>query len=243
MVTLAKFIQVNLEGAELPAWALRAGKAALPLFCVAWVSGCAEVAPTGETDAASAAGLPDLGEASTSASSSALLLPEDAILVDPSAYASARTPTNEESTEVASTPKPKQSSKPQTTSIQSSDLWSGEWVAKIDKSEQRMRVYRDGALAYSWKVSTGKASDPTPSGSWMVLKNRIYPYYHSEKYDSPMPHSVFFHGGLAVHGTAYTHKLGTPASRGCIRLAPANARRFFNLAKVQKNKLRITVHQ
>jgi lipoprotein-anchoring transpeptidase ErfK/SrfK len=46
-----------------------------------------------------------------------------------------------------------------------------------------------------------------------------------------MPHSVFFHGGYAIHGTNYLKSLGRPASHGCIRLAPGNARTFFSLVK------------
>jgi hypothetical protein len=44
-----------------------------------------------------------------------------------------------------------------------------------------------------------------------------------------MPHSVFFNGGVAVHGTYSTGLLGRPASHGCVRLAPGNAARFYKL--------------
>ena len=54
--------------------------------------------------------------------------------------------------------------------------------------------------------------------------------HYSRKYhNSPMPYSVFYHGGYAVHGTNYVSKLGRPASHGCIRLHTANARTFYNL--------------
>ena len=46
-----------------------------------------------------------------------------------------------------------------------------------------------------------------------------------------MPHSVFFRGGYAIHGTNHVKSLGRPASHGCIRLAPGNARAFYNLVK------------
>ena len=44
-----------------------------------------------------------------------------------------------------------------------------------------------------------------------------------------MPHSIFFHGGYAIHGTNAIKRLGRPASHGCIRLHPSNARTLFNL--------------
>jgi lipoprotein-anchoring transpeptidase ErfK/SrfK len=46
-----------------------------------------------------------------------------------------------------------------------------------------------------------------------------------------MPWSVFFHGGYAVHGTTEIRRLGKPASHGCVRLHPDNARTFFTLVK------------
>jgi lipoprotein-anchoring transpeptidase ErfK/SrfK len=48
-----------------------------------------------------------------------------------------------------------------------------------------------------------------------------------------MPHSIFFNGGYAIHGTEYVKRLGTPASHGCIRLHPDNAETLFEL--VQEN--------
>ena len=48
---------------------------------------------------------------------------------------------------------------------------------------------------------------------------------------SPMPYSVFFHGGYAMHGTGYVRSLGRPASHGCVRLHPANAALFYNLVR------------
>ena len=46
-----------------------------------------------------------------------------------------------------------------------------------------------------------------------------------------MPHSIFFKGGYAIHGTGYVRYLGRPASHGCIRLAPGNAARLFSLVR------------
>jgi lipoprotein-anchoring transpeptidase ErfK/SrfK len=46
-----------------------------------------------------------------------------------------------------------------------------------------------------------------------------------------MPHSIFFHGGYAIHATDAINKLGRPASHGCIRLHPRNARWLFQLVK------------
>lgn len=98
----------------------------------------------------------------------------------------------------------------------------------IDLSDQHMRVSVGGAPKYSFDVSTGRKGYATPKGRYGV--QRMYREYYSQKYDwSPMPYSIFFRGGYAIHGTYDTKRLGRMASHGCIRLAPENARRLYNL--------------
>jgi len=46
-----------------------------------------------------------------------------------------------------------------------------------------------------------------------------------------MPWSVFFYKGYAIHGTTEIKRLGRPASHGCVRLHPDNAKVFFELVK------------
>src|SRR4029078_2848486 len=47
-----------------------------------------------------------------------------------------------------------------------------------------------------------------------------------------MPHSIFFTTrGHAIHGTEHTRNIGRPASHGCVRLEPENARTLFNMVK------------
>ena len=48
---------------------------------------------------------------------------------------------------------------------------------------------------------------------------------------SPMPYSIFFYGGYAIHGTNYVKALGRPASHGCVRLHPSNAAALYSLVK------------
>lgn len=106
----------------------------------------------------------------------------------------------------------------------------GKVVAKIDISDQRMNIFVNGRRYHSFKVSTARRGYVTPTGSWRPT--RIHEMWHSRKYDmSPMPHSVFFKGGYAVHGTNSISRLGSPASHGCIRLHPNDARTFYNMVK------------
>ena len=103
-------------------------------------------------------------------------------------------------------------------------------VARVNNSSQRMQVFVDQRLAYVWPVSTARRGYMTPAGSYRV--QRMERMWHSRKYGmSPMPYSLFFHGGYAIHGTGAVGQLGRPASHGCVRLAPGNARTLFGLAQ------------
>lgn len=103
-------------------------------------------------------------------------------------------------------------------------------TARIDLSDQRMRVYVDGARKYTWAVSTARSGYRTPTGTFRPT--RLHVQWYSRKYDmAPMPHSIFFYGGYAIHGTDQIGSLGRPASHGCVRLHPDNARTLFNLVR------------
>jgi lipoprotein-anchoring transpeptidase ErfK/SrfK len=103
-------------------------------------------------------------------------------------------------------------------------------VAKIDLSSQTMNVYVNGSLTHSWAVSTARKGYVTPRGSFRpYLLKRMH--YSSKYNNSPMPHSIFFRGGYAIHGTGYVKQLGRPASHGCVRLHPANAAALYALVQ------------
>jgi hypothetical protein len=102
----------------------------------------------------------------------------------------------------------------------------------IDKSTQQVRVLADGDLAHVFKTSTGKYGRGTPVGSYGV--ERLHRHWYSRKYDNaPMPHSIFFYKGYAIHGTTWISRLGRPASHGCVRLHPEDAETLYKLVRAQ----------
>jgi L,D-transpeptidase catalytic domain len=100
----------------------------------------------------------------------------------------------------------------------------------VDKSTQQMSVSVDGVPRYSFAVSTGRAGYGTPNGTYHPQRLAAS-WFSKLYYNSPMPHSIFFHGGYAIHGSYEINRLGGPASHGCIRLHPANAAALFELVK------------
>jgi len=108
---------------------------------------------------------------------------------------------------------------------------AAEVVVAIDKSKQQLTVLLDGVEQHVWKVSTGLGGGP-PTGRYKP--ERLERKWFSHKYNwSPMPHSIFFHKGYAIHGTNYVSRLGKRASHGCVRLHPANAAVLFALVRSQ----------
>lgn len=113
-------------------------------------------------------------------------------------------------------------------------------VVTVDKSAQRLSVEVDGFNRYQWPVSTARMGYLTPNGSYRP--QRLAVKWFSRKYDwSPMPHSIFFNGGYAIHGSYEIKRLGSPASHGCIRLHPDNATVLYNLVKDRVGDTRIVV--
>ncbi len=101
-------------------------------------------------------------------------------------------------------------------------------LVHVDRSSQKMQVVVDGVPRYRWRVSTARRGYITPPGTYHpeMLARRWF----SRKYDnSPMPHSIFFHRGYAIHGTYEISGLGRPVSHGCVRLDPGNAAILFEL--------------
>jgi hypothetical protein len=105
-----------------------------------------------------------------------------------------------------------------------------------------MTVAENGVTKHTWAISSAGPGYRTPTGTfkpqWM---SRMW---YSRQYDwSPMPHSIFFTGGTAIHGTYATRMLGRPASHGCVRLAPGNAAELYRLVgRHGKDRTRIVVH-
>ncbi len=112
----------------------------------------------------------------------------------------------------------------------------------IDLTRQLMTVSEYGGEVGSWPISSGAEGHRSPTGTFRPLW--LARMWYSKKYDNaPMPHAVFFSGGVAMHATYSTGMLGRPASHGCIRQSPANAAITYKLVEKHGNEhTRIFVH-
>lgn len=100
-------------------------------------------------------------------------------------------------------------------------------IITVDVSDQIMLVETPTDY-YEWNVSTGRKGYNTPRGVFQPY--HMAKMHYSRKYDNaPMPNSIFFHGGYAIHATDAVNNLGRPASHGCIRLHPQNAKWLYRI--------------
>lgn len=103
-------------------------------------------------------------------------------------------------------------------------------TVRVDMTSQTMKVEATTGESYAWRISTGRVGYRTPNG--VYRPQRLERFWRSRTYGmAPMPHSIFFHGGYAIHGTNEVSRLGRTASHGCIRLAPGNAAALFGLVQ------------
>lgn len=112
-----------------------------------------------------------------------------------------------------------------------------EVLIDVDIATQTMHV-QSASGSYEWPVSTAKAGFTTPRGEFGPIG--MERMHYSKKYhNSPMPYSIFFRGGYAIHGTYALSALGAPASHGCVRLAPEHAKMLYEM--VQNEGARISI--
>ncbi len=102
----------------------------------------------------------------------------------------------------------------------------------VNIATQHMEVVVDGHSMYRWPVATARPGYRTPTGTFSPYL--LASWHRSKRYhNSPMPFSIFFFKGYAIHGSYDT--VGVPASHGCVRLDPAHAATLFGIVEMHGN--------
>ena len=113
-------------------------------------------------------------------------------------------------------------------------------IVRVHVASQTMHVAIDGVHVHTWPVSTAGRGAVTPRGTFRP--QWLSPHHRSRKYRwAPMPNAVFYSGNYAIHGTRDEHLIGSPASRGCVRLTVANSRTLFELVRSRMQETTIII--
>ena len=105
-------------------------------------------------------------------------------------------------------------------------------VVTISVPKQELRVVVDGVEQYVWPVSTTKLGVLTPASTFKVQSMNATAISRLFN-NAPMPWAIFYDGHYAIHGTTSVSMLGRPASMGCTRLHPDNAKILFEMVKAR----------
>jgi lipoprotein-anchoring transpeptidase ErfK/SrfK len=102
----------------------------------------------------------------------------------------------------------------------------------VDLTRQRLVMTSSGTVK-EFKISSGLApKNTTPGSGKCYAPDFLEEMHYSSLYNkAPMPHSIFFNGNIAMHGTEAEWLLGKPASHGCIRLSKMNAKIVHDTVK------------
>ncbi|MFA7702536.1 MAG: L,D-transpeptidase family protein [Patescibacteria group bacterium] len=110
---------------------------------------------------------------------------------------------------------------------------------EVNIKTQKLQYFLGGSNMGEYPVSTGKASTPTPRGSFTV-KNKA-PRPKSQTYGLWMPYWMGLSAaGIGIHELPEWGKgikegashLGTPVSHGCIRLGVGPAKKLYDWTEV-----------
>jgi lipoprotein-anchoring transpeptidase ErfK/SrfK len=109
---------------------------------------------------------------------------------------------------------------------------SQRWI-EIDLSRQRLIAWEGNQPVYAVTISSGKPSTPTRTGTFAIQTKHRVTRMTGEDYDVPdVPYTMYYDGGMAIHG-AYWHNLfGNPVTHGCTNVAVDHAKWLFNWASV-----------
>ncbi len=113
------------------------------------------------------------------------------------------------------------------------------WVS-INLYEQTVAVYEGGSLIFATAASTGRNGFWTQPGLFQVwaklerddMTGGIPGEADNFYFLGDVPRVLYFDQARALHGTYWHGKFGTPTSRGCVNLAPADSNWMFEFAEV-----------
>jgi lipoprotein-anchoring transpeptidase ErfK/SrfK len=112
-------------------------------------------------------------------------------------------------------------------------------VAVASTATHRTQIYIGGRLTYTWPISTGRSTMPTPNGTYLTVDKgnpvrmiggtKGKPGYYNELVNYAVR---FTYGGDYYHSAPWSvvDQGYTNVSHGCVNLPPADAQIYYNMA-------------
>jgi lipoprotein-anchoring transpeptidase ErfK/SrfK len=115
-------------------------------------------------------------------------------------------------------------------------------IAVAGTRTHHVQIFLDGKLYGNWPISTGKAGDDTPNGTYLAMDKTNPEEMIGPGYDILVPWSVRFTlSGDFMHDAYWSvgEQGFANVSHGCVNMSPANAETYYKLA-VQGDPVTIT---
>jgi len=117
---------------------------------------------------------------------------------------------------------------------------SAKRVIVVSLEDRRLALLEDGKVKKIYTVAVGKASTPSPMGTFAIESRVANPTYsHDGRVVPPGPQNPVgsrWMGlsirGYGIHGTNAPNSIGKAASHGCIRMGKADLEELFALVQV-----------
>lgn len=106
--------------------------------------------------------------------------------------------------------------------------------------DKKLVLLEDGQIKAAFSIATGKASTPTPTGTFYIKARVANPTWYGPGVVVPPgksnPLGTRWMGlgykGYGIHGTNSPSSIGKAASHGCIRLRTSDAEKLFKMVAV-----------
>jgi lipoprotein-anchoring transpeptidase ErfK/SrfK len=110
----------------------------------------------------------------------------------------------------------------------------------VSLEDRKLALVEDGQVKKVYTVAVGKATTPSPQGSFTIQRRVVNPtYQHNGRTVAPgtsNPVGSRWMGlsirGYGIHGTNEPNSIGKAASHGCIRMGKADLEEFYALVNV-----------
>ena len=109
----------------------------------------------------------------------------------------------------------------------------------VSLADRKLALVEDGAVKKIYPVAVGKATTPSPTGTFAIVNRVTNPtYYHKGQVVEPGPENPvgtrwigLNQKGYGIHGTNAPRSIGKAASHGCIRMAQKDLEELFEMVR------------
>ncbi|WP_160677484.1 L,D-transpeptidase [Clostridium sp. C8-1-8] len=109
------------------------------------------------------------------------------------------------------------------------DYYRATYRITINTADHTLTLYKNDIVFKSYPVAVGKASTPTPKGTFKIINKAVNP---GGPFGSRWMGLNATSGDYGIHGTNNPSSIGKNISNGCIRMFNNNVIELFNLVPI-----------